>query len=435
MPTGFPAAIRGRGCVPDHGQSLYLEDLYMPDFDHEHPSDRIGEPGYAREVNARMREERKLSKAQERQVRKGVGQLSAVANAATKRHHADPHAQVNFLLRRATIVAATGRKRVVSDKRKSDIGNFVHQSINELKGLRINLQNVTEFSQKHFLALMRSWEANDLRESTIQERICLLRRFFCLIGKPNAIPTGDVLCRLLQQNGIQAGTRGRTYIPDLPKGWRDLGIDVDAVIAMVASMDAIAGVLLKLMLVFGLRLNEAMQLQPSVSRHATHLFVWRGTKGGKQRSIPFSSEPEKAKREQEVLDEAVAIASRHPKGELGWKGLSLEQSKNHLRVLLRNAGITKGGLGVTPHGLRHQYATDLFEQLTGLPAPVLQKLPYEAYLREKVKVAAAFLEISRRMGHERPNITQSYGGSVARLQRGDLGRGRPDDAAEILQPN
>jgi integrase len=113
------------------------------------------------------------------------------------------------------------------------------------------------------------------------------------------------------------------------------------------------------------------------------------------------------------------VASWHPKGELGWRELTLEQSKTRMRGFLRAAGVTRSDLGVTAHGLRHQYATDLFQELTGLPAPVLRKAPYSAYVQEKEKVAAAFLEISRRMGHERPRVTQVYGGSVHRLRNDD----------------
>lgn len=88
-----------------------------------------------------------------------------------------------------------------------------------------------------------------------------------------------------------------------------------------------------------------------------------------------------------------------------------------LRYLLRMHGIRKDDLGVTPHGLRHQFGTDLFMELTGLPAPVLEKVPHEVYEQEIETVRAALLEISRQMGHERPSISGAYLSSVPKMGR------------------
>lgn len=391
----------------------------MKEFDKDYSSGRDGQPSYWRESSGDLWRPVDQSKAQQKRARKGVGKLTAIAAAAAKQHRGDPHRQVNFILRRADIEAAIGRKRLISQGRHTAIANNAHLCIGELKECGIHLQNFNDFGSKHFMALIRLWEAKGLRESTIQERLCLLRRLLCLIGKPHVVPLGLTLHRLLQQHGIQAGTRGRTYIPKLPIGWRDKGIDVDAVIAKVAALDEVAAVLLELMLRFGLRFSETIQLQPKMSRFESHLFVWRGTKGKKERTIPYSTDPGKRAVQLELLDRAMLIASRRRKGELGWEDLSLEQSKNRMRGLLRAAGISKLELGGTPHGLRHQYATDLFLELTGLPAPVLGKLPRDVYVQNKAAVQAAYLEISRRMGHERPGITQSYGGSVRNLSPWD----------------
>jgi hypothetical protein len=79
-------------------------------------------------------------------------------------------------------------------------------------------------------------------------------------------------------------------------------------------------------------------------------------------------------------------------------------------------------MGITPHGLRHQFGTDLFKDLCGLPAPVLQAASPEDYERNAEKVQAAFLEVSRQMGHERPSITGAYVSSVPKMARMERAR-------------
>lgn len=155
----------------------------MDDFDKDNLSARHGQPSHWREPSDDAWRADGRSKAQQKQARKGVGKLSGVAREGVKEHPGDPHRQANFILRRADIEAAIGRRRLISDKRRSDLGNNFHKSIEELKEVRIHLQNIDHFGPKHFIALIRYWEAKGLRESTIQERLCLLRRFLCLIGK------------------------------------------------------------------------------------------------------------------------------------------------------------------------------------------------------------------------------------------------------------
>jgi integrase len=40
--------------------------------------------------------------------------------------------------------------------------------------------------------------------------------------------------------------------------------------------------------------------------------------------------------------------------------------------VLKKHGVTQAGIGVTSHGLRHQFLQQMYERLTGVPAPVKQ---------------------------------------------------------------
>jgi hypothetical protein len=124
----------------------------------------------------------------------------------------------------------------------------------------------------------------------------------------------------------------------------------------------------------------------------------------------------------------------HPKGEVGWPGLTLEQCMNRFQNIVTSCGITKADLGIVPYGLRHQFATDLFKDLTGLPAPVLKELAWSEYQRREDAVSAAFLDIARQLGPERKTISHAYIGSVGRLQKVDQRTRRPVRALADATP-
>jgi integrase len=72
--------------------------------------------------------------------------------------------------------------------------------------------------------------------------------------------------------------------------------------------------------------------------------------------------------------------------------------------VLTLVGATKAGLGVTPHGLRHQFAEDLSFDLTGLDAPARGGAPeHDPALRQ-----AVYLEVARQLGHGRPRISGAH---------------------------
>jgi len=64
-----------------------------------------------------------------------------------------------------------------------------------------------------------------------------------------------------------------------------------------------------------------------------------------------------------ALDLALQFAL-HPSSHLGHPGLSLKQSLKRFDNVMQKAGITKRQLGVTAHGLRHQFAHEFHVELT-----------------------------------------------------------------------
>ena len=82
---------------------------------------------------------------------------------------------------------------------------------------------------------------------------------------------------------------------------------------------------------------------------------------------------------------------------------TLVQAIRHLRYVMERFDVTKKDLGVTPHGLRHQYATDEYRDSTGSPPPVNGGGAVERELDTTTR-----RDIAERLGHGRVQITNAY---------------------------
>lgn len=354
-----------------------------------------------------------------KQIRAGAksdaGTCARVMAEAEQLYPSDPRAQAAHFMEHALLPAAIGRRRILSAKRYTEFGNTLQLCITELQEMRRPLASLADLKRKVILALVRRWVKAGLSEGTIHDRISILRRFTTLIGKAGTLPRGRQWQQVLEQQGIKLAPR--RGIAELKKGWMDMGIDPWPIIEAVRAEEEICGSNMELMLVLGARLNESVQDQPKDSDKGDYFLLLRGTKGRKTRSVPYSTDPERRALQMEVLQRAKLLAAKHPKGLLAIPGLSLKQMKDRLEYVVAKHGVSKAGLGITLHGLRHQYATDLFRELTGMPAPVLKLLPKEEYDANREKVRAAYLEIARRMGHERPSISGAYLSTPSQLGR------------------
>jgi integrase len=384
-------------------QSLSQDDLQLPD---------------SRKVNAELRRQRQRDKEQERMASRGDGMFRKPLATARDLHAGDPIRQIDYLFSIRTIPAAKGRPRFLGDKRFSDMPKHLIQFVRMLPALRCPIQNMSELGIAHVVALVRAWHDNGLSGGCIQNYVSILRRFFCLAGKPKVIPEGEKLSELLRARGL--ALEGRQYIPDLEKGWRDLGHDPLQVIEQIRNDGhPVVACQLEMIYAWGLRDNEAFHIRPAESERETNgagLSVTRGTKGGKHRTVYyFTRDLEFAGYQRQVLERAKSLAALHPRLELSVPGMTLKRMKNRFHWVMRKYGIYKKALGITPHGLRHQFACDLFRDVCGLPAPVLGLLPAAAYTHHSEVVTLALSEVSRQLGHERKTISSAYVGSSTRL--------------------
>lgn len=171
---------------------------------------------------------------------------------------------------------------------------------------------------------------------------------------------------------------------------------------------------LELQLAFGMRAEESFLFRPMMSliealeRHSVR--IEHGTKGGLPRDV--------------AVDETVQldVLSR-----AGWRAkgknstmipsdYSLASWRNHYYHVVRTCGIRKdtanGGLGVTSHGLRHEYLNQLFEKIVGKPSPVRGGTDYDPHLYE-----LAMRMVVERAGHFNRYKAGAYLGTPRAMQR------------------
>ena len=211
----------------------------------------------------------------------------------------------------------------------------------------------------------------------------------------------------------------RSYAAKEDRSWEGNAVDFKSVVETVAAIDPRVAAQLALLLAFGLRRKEAVMFMPhsavvsaesvptsqhASDRYAVFLRVERGTKGGRLRFVAIRNDDQR-----KALDLALQFAL-HPSSHLGHPGLSLKQALKRFDNVMQKAGVTRKQLGVTAHGLRHQFAQEFHVELTDVQAPVRGG----DVCADPETLKAALLEIARQLGHNRPTITRAYVGSPVR---------------------
>jgi hypothetical protein len=211
----------------------------------------------------------------------------------------------------------------------------------------------------------------------------------------------------------------RSYAAKEDRSWEGNAVEFKSIVETVAAIDPRVAAQLALLLAFGLRRKEAVMFMPhsavvssesvptsqhASDRYAVFLRIKRGTKGGRLRFVAIRNDDQRS-----ALELALQFAPR-PSSHLGHPGLSLKQSLKRFDNVMQKAGISRKQLGVTAHGLRHQFAQEFHVELTGVQAPVRGG----DICADPQTLKASLLEIARQLGHDRPTISNAYLGSPAR---------------------
>lgn len=376
----------------------------------------IKEPS-TREVNRMITADLKSNKRAVQAKRAGTGAGIDALERAQKRYKKNPKAQMAMFFGEFTLRAGTGRARPVSERTRTLYADELIRMLDELREIRAGVQDIGEIGKTHAVKLIKHWGQRGQAASTIQNKISILRRFLTFIGKDTAIPKGEALKTWLNQQGVTAPVT-RQNIPTESKAWDENSVDLHKVLAELSKESAITAMQLEVQAAFGLRMKESIQLNPQAADCGTFLRVVHGTKGGLPRDVDFDDDPAMREWQRDVLERAKLYAGQNRKGTLSVQGKRLDQSKAHFYYQCRKVGITRDQLGVTAHGLRHQYAARRYARLSGMGAPVSKNAPL--HVTDEVRSAdlAAREQVSRELGHFRPDITQAYTGSLPMLEKG-----------------
>ena len=308
---------------------------------------------------------------------------------------------------------AAKKDKTVSYRTRQARAELLFNCIREVYELGYKLQSVRSLGGRHVQALVDHWVAQKLGPGTIQQKLSVLRTFCSWIGKDGMV--------LEPRHYVpDAALVTRRYIPIKDKSWTSNQVDPQTVLSRVNKISPVIALALEAEWLFGLRRRESLMLKPNRADQGPYLIIDSsdGPKNGRSRVVPVDTPVKR-----DYLDRVSAYVKFKETrlGELltdrNGKQLTLEQAVKRFQNVMTKTGITQSGLGVTPHGLRHQYANDKYRQLTGQDSPVRGgqiELPLDGH--------DARQQVSRELGHERVGITSAYlGGLRGYLQRRRLG--------------
>lgn len=332
-------------------------------------------------------------------IRKEAGLGLKVLARVQKLFPGDPLRQVSEFFSDFVIPAATGRKRTVGIKTEEIYLVQMKVMVRQLSDLNMPLQNLGEFSPRHVAALTRHYESAGLSASSLQKKNTVLRRFGTWIGKPDMTPR-------LRDLVTDPSRAMRSYSAIESKAWSTNGVDPQEIFKKMDLECPVAGLQLRLQHAFGLRPREVVMLKPVVADQGKNLFVTDGTKGGRARMVPIDTP-----RKRELLEQAKEVARGNARGVLSSKpSQSLRAALKRYYYLAERVGLTKAKLGVTLHGLRHEFAGELFKQITGVEAPVNGgRIDDQGLVRRAMQIT------SEQLGHGRKHAGAAYLGSQRHL--------------------
>jgi hypothetical protein len=299
--------------------------------------------------------------------------------------------------------------KIVSNKTMHERESFYFRSFQELRdhGYKLDPRSL---GNRHIKFLVKCWVKRELKPATIQTYLSFLSVFATWIGKNGLVMEP-------QWYVDDPALVTRSYVATNDKSWCANGVEANQIIARIAEYDAHAAAQLDIQSAFGFRVKESVMFRPhesivpstktGVEKPLAEFYVQidRGTKGGRVRYVAIDTTLKKA-----AIERARSLAPA-PDSHIGYPGLTLKQSMRRLYYVLEKFGITRKQLGVTAHGLRHQYANDRFEAMTGVLAP-LRAGPAISPESD----TAARLAIAEDLGHARQRISNAYLGSSATTQ-------------------
>ena len=306
-------------------------------------------------------------------------------------------------------------RRVVSHATDAERYKRLHQSFARLWALGYRLEEPTNLRAEHIQALVSSWTGQlalqdktipkELEPKTIENRLSALRTLCGWFKKKNVVKPKAFYA-------TESHPLICTGITKEDKSWERADIDYSRVMREAVTEDPAVAIQMVAMSAFGLRMKEAVMLDVFEAERIGSLYITKGTKGRRTRSVEITNGDQRLALDL-IKDFAKTRPGVHHLGSLGLDFTNprdLLQALNHSYYIFGKIGITKKTLGVTVHGLRHQFCHELMLSLGLIPAVkggTADQMPKEA--RTRIERIA-----SEALGHSRPGITAAYAGSFHR---------------------
>ena len=294
------------------------------------------------------------------------------------------------------------RDKLVSALTVQQRGDRLFDCFEQLRELGFRLEDPRHIAERHVQALVDHWLVLEHAPATIQTKLSHLRVFAGWIGKPGLVkPAVDYVTDPAEVK--------RVYAARADASWTTKNIDPEAVIEHLRSFDPYVANQQLAQLRFGLRVKEAVMLRPWRADAGAALLVDDGTKGGRPRVVPLHSQ------EQRDALNYLKTQVRTRNGSLADPALTLKQAMTRYYVVMRAAGITRRGLGITSHGLRKEFANKTYFELTGVKSPVQGGPPIDRVVDREAR-----LRLVEHLGHARESVGAAYLGPILNKQRSNV---------------
>lgn len=313
----------------------------------------------------------------------------------------DEHGHVSATSsKRISIATFHARKKTLqlefSRLRQGRLIQLVHGQV--VSAVKYKLDSPRNLKPKHIQALIADWKARALLISVVHNRLSHLRVFARWIGKQGIVPAPEE---------ILAGTgyEHRKQVAQRDVTWSGCGMEPRQKIGEIAVKHPRVAMVLELMLIFKLRLKEALLLRPWFANQESYLDINRGTKGGRSRTHKIVTEEERS-----LIDRASRLVENR-NASMTPKDRSFSSWCNHVYYVMRKHGITRKQMGTSTHGLRHEGLNSEYKKITGADSPIKGGRPGEVS-RELDRFARQ--QVAEAAGHSRPQVSSAYLGGFLR---------------------
>lgn len=276
------------------------------------------------------------------------------------------------------------------DRQRSRFQNLT-RCINHLQekrgyGQRYKLE---KFGKKEVARLVNDWKEQKLSHRTIANRMVDIRWLASKHGHEDRIPSNKDIGLALLKNQPNYGTdKSKELNPD-----------------KLGQLGQREQLITQLRYEFGLRTAEACKFSHAFATKEADNISLKGSwcKGGRPRTIPITNDTQR-----QLLADIKAFQD-------GNGDKSMIPKEQSFKAYYRDYNEARYDLGIAGHGLRHKWAQNRFEQLSGgIKCPLAGGEDYASLSpSDKAKWDLAASQVNQELGHgqDRQDITSTYIGA------------------------